>query len=164
MTMSHFFIAASLDADDYRMLRKLYNDECEFGCFYRRRLREVFADTLFRSGAFGVELALLAFDVERSGHGVAFDLAAESQYSAGLGMEHNVMRIDAAFETSGLIRPFEMAGYLVAILLQVDGLGIQVAVPVFRLDHPMPGHIHWRLLVWKWLLRCGGTGKKKKRK
>jgi len=43
----------------------------------------------------------------------------------GLGAEENMVAVHAAFEPTGLIQPFEVAGDRVAILLEVNSFGIE---------------------------------------
>src|SRR6516162_9728890 len=94
-----------------------------------------------------MEFAFLAHDVKVARHSVAFDLSANGQRMPGLGSEHDVVAIQAAFESARLVRAFEMPGYFVAILLKVDGLGVEVSVPVLRLNDPMTCDVDGRALL-----------------
>src|SRR5664279_2436360 len=95
----------------------------------------------FRSRPLRVELPLLTFDVVCPRHGVTFDLSAEGKRRASLRAEHDVVSVHTALEPSRLVGPLEMAGDLAALLLQVNGLGVEFAVPVFRRDDPVSGNV-----------------------
>jgi len=74
----------------------------------------------------------------------------------GLGAEENMVAVHAAFEPTGLIQPFEVAGDRVAILLEVNSFGIEGPVPVFRLNDPVPGDLDRKPLLGRQKRLCGG--------
>lgn len=88
-------------------------------------------------------------------HGVAVDLSAEGQRMLGFGAKDNMVAVDAAVQAPRLIWTLEVAGDCGTFLQQVNGLGVEVAIPVFRLDDPMSGDID-RLLIGERLLGEGG--------
>ena len=58
-----------------------------------------------------------------TGHGVAFDVAAEGEHVSSLGAEFDMVAVDEAFDAAGLIGTFKMAAELSAGLGDAHGLG-----------------------------------------
>ena len=94
-----------------------------------------------------MEFVFLAHGGKVARHSVAFDLSAKGQRMPGLGSEYDVVAIQAAFESARLVRAFAMPGYFVAILLKIDGLGVEVSVPVLRFNDPMTCEVDGRALL-----------------
>ena len=77
--------------------------------------------------------------------GVALDAAAEVEHLARLGMEDDVVAFDGALDPTRLIRAFEVAGKLVALLLELDGFCLRAVLGAARgLDGPFAGDIDRR--------------------
>ena len=92
----------------------------------------------------GVKFAFLPHEVIDACHCVAVGLSTKCQRMLGLRAEDDMVAVHAAFESTGLIRPFEVAGDRIAILLKVDSFCIEDPVPVLRLNDPVPGDIDRR--------------------
>src|SRR5271167_1834661 len=91
-------------------------------------------------------------NAESSADAIAIDLAAKGQNVPGLRTKDDMSALYGAFETSGLVRTFEVPGQLPAILRQFHILGGGHAIVVIlRIDCPIASHIRWRL-VRGWLL------------
>jgi hypothetical protein len=76
---------------------------------------------------------------------------SKCQHVSGLGSNHEMLFIDRAFHTAGLIRPFEVAGDGRPFLLQVQVLRGGCSIRILAVQDPLAGNTG-RLLLWRWLL------------
>src|ERR1700693_1222457 len=70
-------------------------------------------------------------------HRVAIDHSPEGEHVASFRAEYDVLSVHGSFYPAALIWSFEMAGQLVAILFELNRLGLGFSVPVFRIDCPV---------------------------
>ncbi len=99
-------------------------------------------------------LSVLAAVPKISTHLIAFDPSPEGEYIAGLRVEFDVMHVYRAFNSSGLVRAFEMSGELIAVLFDLNIFGGSPAVGVFGVNRPVACHVVWWLFPL-WLLGQG---------
>jgi hypothetical protein len=108
--------------------------------------------------AFRFPLAVLAVNPILSGHPISLDFSAERQDVASSGAEYDVMRVDGAFNSAGLVRALEMPRELIAILFDFDVFrGAPAIVYVLRVNRPISRNVVGRLFRWRFL-RHGGAG------
>ena len=100
---------------------------------------------------------VLAMNTVHTGHGVAFDLAAEGEHVTSFGAEFDVGAVDETFDPAGLIGTFEMSAELRAGLGDADGFGGTAGVvDVGGEDGPVAGGVGRALLRRR--LRIVGVG------
>lgn len=78
--------------------------------------------------------------------------ASKGQHVSGLGSNYEVLLIDRALHTAGLIRPFEVTADGRPFLLQVQVLRGGCSIRILAVQDPLTGNTG-RQLLWRWLLR-----------